>query len=89
MVNPEQKEDDSGYSQYARALRSAGPLFGSGIQLAASVVLMFFIGRWIDGKWNTGPWFMIVGIFFGFTAGLINFIRIVNRIERQKTRNGD
>jgi ATP synthase protein I len=89
MKNPEQKEHDSGYSQYARALRSAGPLFGSGIQLAATVVLMFFVGRWLDSMWNSSPWMMIVGIFFGFAAGLVNFIRIVNRIERNRTKNGD
>jgi len=89
MENPEQKKHDSGYSQYTRALRSAGPLFGSGIQLAASVVLMFFVGRWFDRVCHSSPWLMIVGIFFGFAAGLVNFIRIVNRVDRNKAKNSE
>ena len=85
MENPEQKKNDSGFSSYLRAIRSAGPLFGSGIQLAASVVLMFFIGRWLDSLCNSAPWLMIVGLFFGFSAGLYSFIRIVNKVEKDKT----
>jgi F0F1-type ATP synthase assembly protein I len=89
MKNPEHKENDSGYSQYARALRSAGPLLGSGIQLAASVVLMLFVGRWLDTKCNSSPWLMIAGAFIGFTAGLVSFIKMVNRIERNRIKNGE
>lgn len=69
-----------------RAIRAAGPLFGSGIQLAASVVLMFFIGRWLDSSCNSTPWLMIVGLFFGFGAGLYNFIKIVSKVEKDKTK---
>jgi F0F1-type ATP synthase assembly protein I len=86
MENPEQKKSDSGFSSHMRAIRAAGPLFGSGIQLAASVVLMFFIGRWLDGLWNSTPWLMIVGLFFGFGAGLYNFIKIVSKVEKDKTK---
>lgn len=86
MENPEQKKNDSGFSSYVRAIRAAGPLFGSGIQLAASVVLMFFIGRWLDSLCNSAPWLMIVGLFFGFSAGLYNFIKIVGKVEKDKTK---
>jgi F0F1-type ATP synthase assembly protein I len=89
MENPEQKKNDSGFSSYVRAIRAiraAGPLFGSGIQLAASVVLMFFIGRWLDSLCNSAPWLMIVGLFFGFSAGLYNFIKIVSKVEKDKTK---
>jgi len=86
MENPEPNKDNSGFSGYGKAIRAAGPLFGSGIQLAASVVIMFFIGRWLDGVFNSAPWLMIVGIFFGFGAGLYNFVRIVNKVEKDKTK---
>jgi F0F1-type ATP synthase assembly protein I len=68
-------------------MRKAGPLFGSGIQLAASVVIMFFIGRWADSTWNTKPWLMLIGIIFGTTAGLYNFFKIVNRVERDNNKS--
>jgi F0F1-type ATP synthase assembly protein I len=57
------------------SLRGAGPLIGSGIQLATSVVLMFFLGRWADEKLHTAPWLLIAGIIFGVGAGLYSFIK--------------
>jgi F0F1-type ATP synthase assembly protein I len=29
---------------------------------------------------------MIVGLFFGFGAGLYNFIKIVSKVEKDKTK---
>lgn len=87
MEKPEQESRDSGFSQYGKALRVAGPLFGSGIQLAASVILMFFIGRWLDSEFNTYPWLILLAIFFGLGAGLYNFVKIVNRVEKKRTKD--
>jgi len=86
MENQEGTRKRSGFSIYGNALRSAGPIFGSGIQLAATVVLMFFIGRWLDREFGTDPWLMLAGIFFGLGAGLYNFIKIVQRVEKKKTK---
>ncbi len=85
MENPKDDREHSGFSIYGNALRSAGPIFGSGIQLAATVVLMFFIGRWLDRQFGTDPWLMLVGIFFGLGAGLYNFVKIVQRVDKKKT----
>ena len=78
-------KEKSGLSSYGRAIRTAGPLFGSGIQLAASVVIMFFAGRWLGSQFQTSPWLMIAGIFFGVAAGMYNFIKIVNHIDGKKS----
>jgi ATP synthase protein I len=86
MSGPDIDRDEKENSSYFRAMRKAGPLFGSGIQLAASVVLMYFLGRWADEAYNTKPWLMLVGIFFGIGAGLFNFIKIVNRLEKKSKK---
>jgi ATP synthase protein I len=85
MKNPNSNNNNSGFSSYFKAIRVAGPLFGSGIQLAASVVIMFFLGKWLDEKFSTKPWLMLVGVIFGLSAGFYNFIKIVNKIEKDKT----
>ena len=86
MENPDDKQKDSGFSSYSRAMRSAGPLFGAGIQLAASVVLMFFAGKWLDDTFASKPWLMFCGIIFGLIAGMYNFLKIVNKVERDRTK---
>jgi len=81
-VSPGEKDKSPRiFSSYIQAMRSAGPVFGSGIQLAASAVLMFFLGRWLDGKFNSTPWLMITGVFLGFGAGLYNFIKTAGRVD--------
>jgi ATP synthase protein I len=83
MDDPETDPDDSGPPNRRKALRSVGLLFGSGMQLAISVALMFFLGRWADEKLQTAPWLLIAGVLFGVGAGLYNFIRTAIGIDDQ------
>ena len=76
--------DDKQKPNISKSLRTAGPLFGSGIQLAVSAVLMFFVGRWLDDKFGTAPWFMLVGTLFGITAGLYHFIKTANEVSKKE-----
>jgi ATP synthase protein I len=58
-----------------RLLASVGPFLTLGIELALSVVILFFVGQWADEKLHTAPWLMLTGIFIGVTGGLIKFVR--------------
>lgn len=56
-----------GYTKYA----------GLGIHFAVTMLAFAFGGHWLDGKLGTRPIFLIVGVFAGFTGGLISMIRKV------------
>lgn len=60
-----------------------GPFLTMGLQLAISVVVFFFIGYWLDGKFGTSPWLTIVGSVLGATGGLIKFLREATRLGKQ------
>ena len=81
----DRKKTSWGNLNSLNAFRDAGPFFGAGIQLAAAVVLMFFLGRWLDSQFETSPWLMLGGIVFGVGAGLYNFIRTVQQLEKKST----
>lgn len=53
----------------------------AGLQLAISVVAFLFIGDYVDRKLNTSPWFTVTGLILGFIGGMVNLIRIVQRIN--------
>jgi Putative F0F1-ATPase subunit (ATPase_gene1). len=64
-------------------LAQAGPYLGLGVQLAATIVIMVFLGRWIDGKFNTGSLWTLICAFIGGGAGLYNFIKTVLDLEKK------
>jgi F0F1-type ATP synthase assembly protein I len=92
VVGPGDDTGKRGPESPFKAVRSVGPLLSAGIQLAVTVVAMFFIGRWLDGKFDTSPWLMIVGGLIGSAGGLISFIRTamaVGRAESKKEPSSD
>jgi F0F1-type ATP synthase assembly protein I len=58
---PDQQSDD-------RVARSWGKYAGVGIQFAASIVLFLYAGRWVDARFGTDPWGVIIGVFTGASA---------------------
>ena len=54
-----------------------------GAQLALSVVVFFFLGRWLDGHFGTAPWLMLAGLALGITGGFIKFFRTAASLSRE------
>tara|TARA_B100000029_G_C17562140_1_gene953732 strand:- start:49 stop:243 length:195 start_codon:yes stop_codon:yes gene_type:complete len=48
---------------------------GLGIQMAVSVVLCLYIGKWVGGKYNNEMIGSLIGIFFGLFASTYNLIK--------------
>ena len=48
---------------------------GLGIEFAASVVGLTLLGYWIDGRFDTKPWGLLVGAGIGLVGGMYNMIR--------------
>ena len=85
MKNPDEENTGSGLSSYGKAIRTAGPLFTSGLQMAVAVVLMIFLGRWLDDKFGTDPWLMTLGALIGSGGGLYSFIKTALEVSRAES----
>ncbi|MFH0733561.1 MAG: AtpZ/AtpI family protein [bacterium] len=70
-----------------KSLREVGPYLGLGTQLAATIVLMFFAGWYLDKYLNTKPWFTIIFAFAGGFGGIYNFILTVLKLNKPKQKN--
>lgn len=62
--------------------------------VAAAIALGYFGGKWIDGRFETAPWFSILGILFGVaTAGKMMWDRLMadnkDSAAAYKQRNED
>ncbi len=60
-------------------VQSVGPYLGLGLQLAATVVIMVFVGVWLDEKLNTTPYLTVLCSLLGIFAALYNFIKTVTK----------
>jgi ATP synthase protein I len=63
-----------------------------GIEFALSVLVGLGAGYWLDKKLGTAPWLMLVGMCFGFTAGLrsmFHYARSSARAEEREAKKRD
>jgi F0F1-type ATP synthase assembly protein I len=61
------------------------PFLALGIQLAAAVVVFFFIGNFIDQHYGIQPWGKLIGIFLGSAGGFVKFFKTVGQLtEKEK-----
>ncbi len=63
---------------------TVGPFLTVGIQLAVTVVVLFFLGRWLDEKFGTAPWLMLAGLFVGIVGGMIKFVKSAMELGREE-----
>ena len=68
--------------------RDFGPFLTLGLQLAITVVIFFLLGRWLDGKFGTSPWGMLVGLAIGIVGGFIRFFRTAIEMGNKSDAEG-
>jgi len=79
-----EQRDGKLFNDDRNRLRGLMPFLTMGIQLALSIVVFFFLGKWMDSRFNTSPWFMLGGLTIGGVGGMIKFITSVTKLAQQQ-----
>jgi F0F1-type ATP synthase assembly protein I len=58
-----------------RAPIGAMRLAGAGVELAATLAVACLVGYWIDRKFGTEPWGLLILAGLGIVGGLYNMVR--------------
>ena len=58
-------------------------LAGIGFDLAAAVGVGALLGWWIDRRFETGPWGVLICSSIGIVGGLVNFVRAAQKAARR------
>jgi F0F1-type ATP synthase assembly protein I len=61
--------------QEERERRGLVRLAGLGLELAGAVAGFTLIGWWVDRRFETSPWGVIIGVVLGLVGGMYNLIR--------------
>jgi F0F1-type ATP synthase assembly protein I len=62
---------------------------GLGVQLAATIVIFFFIGYWLDGVFDTKPILMLIFTFLGFGGAFYNFFLTIQDLSKKEKEKRD
>ncbi len=58
-----------------------------GLEMAVATGIGWGIGYWLDSKYGTGPWLMLVGLLFGVAAGFNGLIRTALEVNANASRD--
>ncbi|MGB2869058.1 MAG: AtpZ/AtpI family protein [Bacteroidota bacterium] len=83
MSEPSQNNESPKGKKSEGALRIVAPFLGMGMQLAAAVIVFFFIGSWIDDRYLISPYGKLIGGLLGFAGGFIKFVKTANELAKQ------
>ncbi len=95
-MNEDKKEPEKSDSSLKNIL--AKPLFkpdskvvqysGLGITLVVTIIVFFFIGKWLDSKFDTKVVFTLILTFIGFAGGFYSFYLSIKKLtEEDKKEN--
>jgi len=62
---------------------SPGSFAGLGIQLAVAILLFLYLGQWLDRKFGTDPFLLIVGVFVGAAIGIYNMFHVLTAAQKE------
>lgn len=79
MKNNSKKKDSR-----KRILNELGPYLNMGMQLVVTIAVMALLGWWLDTKFDTEPWLLVVFSFLGAIAGMVTFIKTALRSGKKK-----
>jgi F0F1-type ATP synthase assembly protein I len=70
----------------SRQLKLAGRFLGVGFELAASIFVGLFAGRWLDGTLHT-TFLQYVGLLIGLASGFRSFYKLARTAQAQLSDN--
>jgi ATP synthase protein I len=79
---PAAPDQGNGAARTGSALRAVAVLGGAGFTMAAAVAVGALLGNWLDHRWGTQPWLLVVGFLLGTVAGFVQMARMIKLAGR-------
>lgn len=58
-----------------------------GLEMGIATVLGWAIGNWLDGRFGTAPWLMLLFLLFGIAAGFKGLMRAAREAKAAMTES--
>lgn len=67
-------------------LKGVGTYGTLGLDMAVSIALGLWVGRWADNKLHSSPWLLMVGLFLGIAVGFNLLWKAVRKMQQETER---
>lgn len=74
---PVEGDAPQSHAEKMRSLRASA----IGLQFGVSIAIGALGGNWLDNRFGTGPWLLLLGVIFGAAAGFRDLYRIAKEQE--------
>lgn len=89
MERPEGREPRSRGEETGRRMRSIGILTAIPFVMLFGPLLGYFAGDWLDKKFGTEPWLMLLMLVLGFVAAGREVWTLIQRASRDTSDSSD
>ncbi|HEU4630610.1 MAG TPA: AtpZ/AtpI family protein [Gemmatimonadaceae bacterium] len=60
---------------------------GLGLQFAVAILVFLYLGQWLDRRFGTEPWLLLISVFLGAGGSLYSIYRkLMADLRRQEER---
>lgn len=63
---------------------TAATFAGAGFQFAAAIIVFAFLGQWLDKRFGTDPWLLLLGVVLGASGGFYSMYRKLMSAEKSQ-----
>ena len=75
------------FDPYRRGATSSSASYaGAGLQFAVALIAFLFLGQWLDDRFGTSPWLMMLGVFVGGGGGFYAMYRKLMAEQEREER---
>ena len=66
-----------GVNNVQRKHQGSGRVYGAGLTLAVAVGMFAYGGLWLDARFGTKPWLLLLCVVCGIVGGILHLIRVL------------
>ncbi len=66
-----------------KAFQAAAPYLNMAYVMIGSILILGYLGYYLDKRLQTSPLLLLVGVFLGFGLSIYNLIKVIKESERK------
>lgn len=80
MVRPDESEQTE-QTDRQRQARRQGQAYQAAFEAVVAILIAAGLGYWVDGRFDTAPWGLLIGTALGFASFVLRLLRLGRQLQ--------